>query len=319
MSNSAICVLGGTGFVGHSLIARLATGRQQLRVATRYREDHRDLLVNPNLELIKCDVHDPRTLDMLVNGCSTIINLVGILNESGHDGKGFYRAHSELTDSVVAACVRNKVSRLVYLSALNADSEKGPSHYLRSKGEAEKIIRRAGADLVFNILQPSVIFGPNDSFTNRFARLLAVLPVFPLAMPRTRMAPVYVEDVVSTIMRCLGDQKLNGKTLQLGGPQVYSLKEIVQLIAKSMGRRRLVIGLPDGLSRIQASVLEYLPGKPFSRDNFRSLQAHSICTDDSFARLGIKPDSFARLIPRWLAPAANIDRLDITRQRAGRH
>lgn len=318
MKKSVICVLGGTGFVGHRLLARLANLGHRLRVPTRYREDHRDLLVHPNLELRQCDIHRQATLDSLFEGCDSVINLVGILNEQGHDGSGFRKVHTDLSKKVVDSCLQNRVPRLVYLSALNADGEQGASHYLRSKGEAEKIIRRSTRKLAATILQPSVIFGAGDSFTNRFASLLRVLPVFPLAVSRARMAPVYVEDVVSMIMLCLDDQALSGKTLQLCGPQVFSLREIVQLIAKSMQCKRLIVGLPDSLSSLQATLLEYWPGKPFSRDNYRSLKVHSLCSEDGFARTGISPHHFSRLIPGWLGPAMTRDKRDSARRAAGR-
>ncbi len=318
MKKSVICVLGGTGFVGHRLLARLANQGHHLRVPTRYREDHRDLLVHPDLELRQCDIHREETLVSLFEGCDSVINLVGILNEKGHDGSGFRQVHTELSKKVVESCLRNRVPHLVYLSALNADGEQGASHYLRSKGEAEDIIRRSGRELAATILQPSVIFGPGDSFTNRFASLLRILPVFPLAAPRARMAPVYVEDVVGVIMHCLDDQALHGKTLQLCGPQVFSLKEIVQLIAKSMQCKRLVVGLPDSLSRLQAAFFEYWPGKPFSRDNYRSLKVDSLCSEDGFAKTGIGPHHFSRLVAGWLGPAMTRDKRDLARRAAGR-
>ncbi|MCH8894960.1 MAG: complex I NDUFA9 subunit family protein [Proteobacteria bacterium] len=318
MKKSVICVLGGTGFVGHRLLARLANQGHHLRVPTRYREDHRDLLVHPDLELRQCDIHRQEILDSLFEGCDSVINLVGILNEKGHDGSGFRQAHTELSEKVVESCLRNQVPHLVYLSALNADGEQGASHYLRSKGEAEEIIRRSARELPATILQPSVIFGPGDSFTNRFASLLRVLPVFPLAAPHARMAPVYVEDVVGVIMHCLDDQALHGKTLQLCGPQVFSLKEIVQLIAKSMRCKRLVVGLPDSLSSLQAAFFEYWPGKPFSRDNYKSLKVDSLCSEDGFARTGIGPHHFSMLVPGWLGPAMTRDKRDLARRAAGR-
>lgn len=318
MKKSVICVLGGTGFVGHRLLARLANRGHHLRVPTRYREAHKDLLVQPDLELIQCDIHRQQNLDSLFDGCDSVINLVGILNEKAHDGSGFEHVHTELTRKIVESCQSNQVPYLIYLSAINANSEQGPSHYLRSKGEAENIIRRSGRELASTILQPSVIFGMNDSFSNRFADLLRILPLFPLAAPRSRMAPVFVEDVVSVIMRCLDDRALHGKTLQLCGPQVFSLQEIVQLIAASMQCKRMVIGLPDGLSRLQAAVFEYLPGKPFSRDNYNSLKVHSLCSEDGFAQTGINPHHFSRLIPGWLGPLMARDRRDTARRTAGR-
>ena len=170
MTQHTICILGGSGFVGHHLCARLTEEGHQLRVLTRRREEHRDLLVLPTLELIECNIHDIDALKQAMTGCDVVINLVGILNEKGHDGSGFRRAHVELPQKVVEACRANNIHRLLHMSALGADAKHGPSFYQRTKGEGERLVHSSG--LTVTTFRPSVMFGEHDSFFNRFGGLL---------------------------------------------------------------------------------------------------------------------------------------------------
>jgi NADH dehydrogenase len=269
-------MLGGTGFVGSHLVNRLAAQGHTVRVLTRHRERHRALLVLPTVSLVESDVHDPAQLHQHFQGCDTVINLVGILNEKGHDGTGFNHVHPDLARKIVSACRTSSVRRLLHMSALGADS--GPSHYLRSKGAAENYVHaNAGKGIKATSFRPSVIFGPGDSFINRFAGLLRLSPVLPLACPNARFAPVYVGDVVDAFDRSLHDESTYGKRIELCGPKEYTLKALVEYTARTMGVKRLIIGLPDALSRLQATVCEYLPGKPFSLDNYHSLSRDSVC------------------------------------------
>lgn len=300
MDISRICILGGTGFVGRHLAARLVDAAYSVKVLTRNREQHRELLVLPTLDLVEANVYDPDTLRHEFAGCDAVINLIGILNERGHKGKGFETAHVEMARKAVTACRQAGVPRLLQMSALNADP-RAPSHYLRTKGLAEQYIREhAGETLHWTIFQPSVIFGPGDSFINRFAELLKFTPVLPLACPRSRFAPAYVKNVVEAFARCLPDHHTWGRTYQLCGPKVYTLREIVDFILTITARRRLVIGLPDALARLQARVFEYFPGKPFSVDNYLSLQLDSVCTENGFVALDIVPAGMEAMAPRYL-------------------
>ncbi|MEJ2515894.1 MAG: complex I NDUFA9 subunit family protein [Gammaproteobacteria bacterium] len=306
MRRRSICILGGTGFVGHHLVARLARDGHDMTVLTRYREAHRDLLVLPTLRLVEADVHDPLALRTHFTGCDTVINLVGILNERGHDGSGFAAVHTRLAESVVSAARVTGVRRLLHMSALKADPS-GPSHYLRSKGEAERAVREGCAGAVdWTIFRPSVIFGPGDSFFNRFAGLLKTFPVLPLARPNARFAPVYVGDVAEAFARALATTAAEGVTYELCGPFVYSLREIVELTAGHMGVKRAVVRLPTSIARLQARIMDFLPGKPFSTDNFRSLSVHSICNASApgLKELGIRPAGVESVLDRYLgAPA----------------
>jgi NADH dehydrogenase len=276
------------------LVARLANVGCQVTVPTRDPERCRHLRVLPTVRVVHANIHAPETLKALLNGANAAINLVGILNEPGRDGAGFRHAHVELTRKLISACSNAGVQRLVQVSALNASRLDTPdpttSHYLRSKGEAEALLR--ASRLRWTILQPSVIFGPGDSFLNRFAGLLRVVPlVFPLAMPGARFAPVHVDDVVEAIARVLNEPEAAGRTFQLCGPDIYTLRELVQMVSDTLGLRRRVVGLPRSASRLQAAIMDFVPGKPFSTDNFRSLLTDSVGSADGLRELGITPRS----------------------------
>lgn len=319
MSKLSICILGGTGFVGHHLTARLARDGHRLLLPTRNRERNRDLLVMPQVTVVSADIHDQATLESLFEGMDVVINLVGILNEARGDGNSFENAHAELAASVVKACEATGVPRLLHMSSLKADPDKGPSIYLRTKGRAEDAVRAASPAVKWTIFQPSVIFGPGDSFTNRFAGLLQAIPVaFPLAKPNARFAPVFVGDVAEAMRRCLSNPRTHGKTFQLCGPQVYSLRELVSFVAEQIGVRRQILGLPDSLAKLQARLMEWVPGKPFSMDNYRSLTQNSICDKNGLGRLGITPQSLDVVAPGYLGGRKRQDKLDDYRSKAGR-
>ncbi len=300
MKPLTICVLGGSGFLGTRLVARLTKEGHRVTVLSRDREQHKQLLVLPGLTIENCDVYDEAQLNERLRGQDVVINLVGILNERGFGGAGFRRAHTELTRVLLQAARSAGVARLLQVSALGAALD-APSHYLRSKAQAERLIREQSAHIDWTIFQPSVIFGPRDSFLNRFARLLGAVPVvFPLARPRARFQPVFVDDVIEALMRCLRGGACNQRTYQLGGPEVFTLREIVALVARLTGRRRMILGLPDFAARLQGMVMDFVPGRPFSSDNYRSLTVDNVCTEDGFALLGIRPKSMPAAAQQYL-------------------
>jgi uncharacterized protein YbjT (DUF2867 family) len=318
MRPQSIVVLGGTGFLGTRLVARLIKDGHRVTVLSRDREQHKHLLVLPGLTLENCDVYVEAQLSERFRGKDVVINLVGILNERGFSGSGFRRAHTELTQGVLRAARSAGVTRLLQVSALKAAVD-APSYYLRSKGDAEQLIREGSAALDWTIFQPSVMFGPGDSFLNRFAGLLAVSPwFFPLAKPNARFQPVLVDDVIEAVLRCLHGGASSRQTYELGGPQVYSLREIVGLVAKLTGRRRWIVGLPDFAARMQGLLMDFVPGRPFSSDNYRSLTVDSVCTVDGFARLGIKPQSMVASARQYLGALEDNARLSQNRASAGR-
>lgn len=313
-----ICILGGSGFVGRHLANELIRKGFAVRIPTRNRQRHRDLLVLPGVDLVDADVFDAGSLTRLVRGSQAVINLVGILNERGHDGSGFKKVHVGLVEALISACQESGVTRLMQMSALKANAERGASHYLRSKGRAEQLIKdMSGDELRFTIFRPAPIFGADDSFTNRFAGLLRASPVLPLAQPNSRFAPVYIGDVVQAFVRALEAPDTFGRSYELCGPEIYSLREIVEFIRAQLGVRRVVLPLPLWLARIQAWLCDYLiPGKPFSLDNLRSLSVASVCSENGLQALGIKAHAMSTLAPAYLAPAA--DPMAALRQTTGR-
>jgi len=315
----SICILGGSGFLGTRLVARLIRDGHQVTVLSRDRERHKHLLVLPGLTLENCDVYDEAQLAERFRGKDVVINLVGILNEHGFGGGGFRRAHTELTRMLLQAARSANVPRLLQVSALKAATD-APSYYLRSKGEAEKLIRANQTGMHWTIFQPSVMFGPGDSFLTRFANLLASVPfVFPLARPNARFQPVLVDDVTAALLRCLHGVASDKQTYQLGGPQIYTLREIVGLVAKLTGQRRWIIGLPNFAAKLQGLVMNFVPGRPFSSDNDRSLTVDSVCTEDGFAKLGIKPQSMVASARQYLGSLEDNARLSHNRAAVGRN
>ncbi len=300
-----ICLLGGTGFVGKHLANRLFNLGWQVRVLTRRREQHRELLVLPTLELVSTDIYDQEQLNEQLAGCDAVINLVGILNETGNDGTGFRKAHVELSEKVVAACQANHIRRLLHMSALNADAKNGKSHYLRSKGEAEDLVH-AAEDLHVTSFRASVIFGEDDSFFNRFATLLRVpSPLFMLPSGHAKFAPVWINDVVDAIVQVLDKPEHYGQRYNLCGPKVYSLRDLVAYTAKMLGVKRYIMPLKDTASKLVARIMDKVPGKPYSVDNYLSSQVDSVCGDNNhLPQLGITPHTLETIMPKYFAAAS---------------
>jgi len=318
MRAQRICILGGSGFVGHHLIARLAAEQRDITVVTRRREQHRDLLVLPTVQVVEANIHDAQQLQRVLRGHDAVVNLVGILNERGHDGEGFRRAHVELPRKVVEACRTLGIHRLLHMSALGADATAGHSHYQRTKGEGEALVHGV-RDLHTTSFRPSVIFGPGDSFFLRFAALLKRIPIlFPLACADARFAPVYVRNVAEAYARALDDPHTHGQSYALCGPREYTLQELLAFTARTLGLRRYIVPLGPGLSKLQANLLEYLPGKPLSRDNYLSMQVPNICDGPFPERFGITPQSVEVVVPTYLSGAPQTRHFAQLRARARR-
>ena len=303
MSNlHRICILGGTGFVGRHIIAHLAKDKHHVKVLTRNRERHRDLLVMPTVMVKNANIHTPDTLKKEFAGYDVVINLVGILNEESKKERSFQGAHVDLSRKVMEACRSNRISRLLHMSAINADAGRGASRYLRSKGEAENLVH-TNKDVHVTSFRPAVIFGPEDSFLNRFAGLLKLTPKFipfPLACPNSRFAPIYVEDVAKAFVASIDNKATFGKHYDLCGPTVYTLKQLVEYAAKLSGEKHLILGLGQGLSKLQAIVFSLAPGKPFTYDNFLSLQQDAVCKGSFPTVFGFQPTALEAVAPAYL-------------------
>ncbi len=321
MAKQKVCILGGTGFVGRNIARRLVERGYDVRIITRRRERNKSgLLTLPTLYLSEGDVHNAAVLRQQFQGLDTVINLVGILNAPGRGEKGFERVHVELPRKIVNACREAGVGRLLHMSALHAGMD-APSHYLRTKARGEEVVHSTEtADFHVTSFRPSVIFGPDDSFINRFARLLRLTPYFfPLACPSARFQPVYVQDVVTTFAHALEDHITFGQRYDLCGPTVYTLEELVHYVARQLGLRRKIIGLNDWMSKMQAACLQLVPGKPFSLDNYRSLQVDSICNSGFPSIFGVTPRTLESVVPNYLIKQpGRTDRYSDYRQAARR-
>jgi NADH dehydrogenase len=300
MRVDSVCIVGGTGFVGRHIANRLANTDVRIRVLTRRRERHRYLLPIPNLELVEADVHSQDSLAEQIQGFDAVINLVGVLNDSRTSGAGFQEAHVELPRRLISVCREVRVGRLLHMSALGAAAD-APSQYQKSKAEGERLVLDAqGENLNVTVFRPSVIFGQEDSFLNKFADLLKLAPVMFLPTPDARFKPVYVGDVSQAFVQSLNDRKTFGRSYDLCGPGVYTLRELVDYVNTVMELNRPVIGLGDGLSRLQAKVLQHVPGKPYTYDNYLSSQVDNICSEDGLAELGIHPTAMEAVVPGYL-------------------
>jgi len=308
-----IVVLGGSGFVGRHIVARLVASGARTVVPTRSRERARHLLMLPTVDVVEANIHDPITLERLAAGAGAVINLVGIISEVRHGE--FDRVHVELARKTVAACRAGGVQRLVHMSALNAHPQ-GPSRYLATKGEAEAIVAASGLD--WTIFRPSIVFGREDSFLNLFARLEALLPVIMLACPNARFQPVWVGDVAEAFVRALGAERAWGERYALCGPRVYTLRELVAYVGEVTSHNRPILPLGPRLARLQARILELLPGKLLTRDNLASMTVDNVCDCAYPDLLGGPPTALEAVVPAYLAPASARSRYARLRAQGGR-
>lgn len=288
-STQHVVVLGGTGFVGRPLVQRLLDDGRRVTVLSRgpgsdpHAHQAKIAQLSRDASRLEGDVHDVDFLRAVLDDADAVINLVGILNEKGDSGEGFEQVFTELTRSLLTAMHDNGVRRLLQMSALNAGL--GDSHYLQARGHAEREVRASRLD--WTIFRPSVIAGPGDGLFCRFDKLLKLAPVLPVGRAEARFQPVWIGDVVEAFARAIDARATYGQTYPLVGPDVLSLADIIRLTAKARRRWRAVLPLPEALGKLQADIGELLPGKPISRDNWRSLQLDSISIEDGLARLGI--------------------------------
>lgn len=316
-----ILVLGGTGFVGAHVCEKLVREGWHVTVPTRRRSNAQHLLPLPLVTVLELDVHDEAALSRAVAGHDAVVNLVAILH--GNQA-AFDKVHVALPQKLARACMAAGVKRLVHVSALGADAlqpQSAPSMYLRSKGQGEAVLMQAAAGagagvgaqagFALTILRPSVIFGAGDKFLNFFARLQKVFWIMPLAGAHARFQPVWVEDVASAVVRSLergGTAPANApQVIEVCGPDVFTLQELVQLSAQLSGvcegRGRPVIPLPRWLGRLQAMLMELAPGVPLmSRDNLDSMQRDNVAsgTLPGLQSLGITPAALRPIAQDYL-------------------
>jgi NADH dehydrogenase len=316
-----ILVIGGGGFVGRHIVARLVDRGLRVTVPARKRARARHLILLPTVEVVESDINRDDALDFLLRGHDAVINLVGILQGSRGTpyGNEFARAHVELPKRIVAGCARLGIRRYLHMSALGADSQ-GPSMYQRSKGDGEAIVRASSLD--WTVFQPSVIFGPEDRFLNTFAALARFFPVIPIGGADVRFQPVWIGDVADAFVNALENRDTYREVYELVGPRVYTLRELVQFAAAASGRPRPVVALPGGIALAQARLMELAPGEPLmSRDNLDSMKVDNVASRQPYVpapELGITPTAMEAEAPRYLSGSTVRSRLDAFRARARR-
>ncbi|MDE1181179.1 complex I NDUFA9 subunit family protein [Paraburkholderia sp.] len=317
MRHQTIAVIGGSGFIGSHLVNALVEQGKTVRIATRRRDNASHLTLLP-IDVIEADVFDPVQLARFVEGADAVINLVGVLHAKRGSpyGPEFARAHVELPTKIVSACEGKGVYRLMHLSALGADSH-GPSMYQRSKGDGEKAIR--ASNLATTVFRPSVVFGPEDQFLNKFAFLQRYFPMIPLGMPDAKFQPVFVGDVVKAMINTLDLDAAVGRTYELGGPSVYTLEEIVKYCGDVIGRHARIVRLPEAFARLQAMTFEMAPGEPvITRDNLDSMKVDNVLNAPIAPELNLEPASIETIAPVYLTGASMRSRFNAFRASAGR-
>ncbi len=289
-----IVITGGTGFVGRVLCERLFEHDPQTRlvVPTRRLASGRVLQTLPTVDLVECHVTDPTALSGLLAGADALVHLVAILHGSAAE---FDRVHAQLPRQLAAACAAAGVKRVVHVSALGV-SPQAPSHYLRSKAAGEAVWQQAAQlhGLDITLLRPSVIFGAEDRFTNLFASLQRWFPMMPLAGADAQFQPVWVGDVAQAVVNSLGLNASPGPVVECAGPEVMTLRQIVQQVGAMAGCARPVLALPEAIGVLQAAAFGLLPGEPLmSRDNLLSMRWPNIASGQlpGLAALGIQPVS----------------------------
>lgn len=307
-SRQKVCVVGGSGFIGTHIVAKLAAAGYQVIVPTRRRDRAKHLALLPGVEIVEESMHQDSAIASVIGGCTAVINCVGILHgrtgEPTVYGPDFAQAHVDLPKRLADAAVNQRIRRFIQISALGvtADGKRNlPSRYLRSKAAGEQALRSTlGLDLT--VLRPSVVFGAEDRFLNLFAKLQAFAPMMMLPRGQTRFAPVWVEDVAKAVVACLERPQTIGQVLELAGPEVMTLKQLVQFAGAESGHSRPVICAPDWLGKIQTLVISLAPGpKLMSLDNFDSMAIDNVSAQPwPSSALGFEPSALSQVGPKYL-------------------
>jgi len=310
-----ILILGGTGFVGSHLCEKLAEGAYRTTVLTRRSASAKHLQMLPMVDVVEGSAYDAATLTPLLAEHDTVVSLVAILHGTE---AAFDKVHVQLPSALVKACDAAGQRRIVHISSLGADIN-APSMYQRSKARGEAVLFNSGLEI--SVLRPSVIFGADDKFLNTFASLQKFLPFIPLAGSTARFQPVWVEDVSMALVKCLEDKSTIGKTFEACGPEIFTLKQLVQLAGQYTGNDKPVFGLPDVLARVQAALMELAPGEPImSRDNLDAMKVDNIASGKlpGLQALGITPSALSAVAPFYLGAQGLRSGLTAKRKTAGR-
>ncbi len=296
-----VTVFGGSGFIGRYIVRLLAQEGWRVNVAVRDAERAKFLKPMGDVGQVTpmaVSLRDRDAVAAAVAGADVVVNLVGILYESGR--QSFEAIHHEGARTVAEAAAKAGVARLIQISAIGADPA-SPSLYARTKAAGEAAVR--GAFPAATILRPSLVFGPEDGVFNRFAGLARVMPALPLfGGGKTRFQPVYVGDVAEAVQRVLADPNAAGKTYELAGPTIYTFRQLMELMLKEIRRKRCLVSIPFGIARLEARFLQVLPVPPLTVDQVRLLERDNVAAADApgLAELGIAPTPVEAVIPSYL-------------------
>ena len=301
MTTRVVTVFGGSGFIGRYVVKRLAQQGWFVRVAVR--RPSRAAFLQPlgdvgQITPLRAPLQDEGAVRDVLEGAEAAINLVGVLFERGK--QSFEAVHLDGARRVAEAAAAAGVKHLVQISAIGAEAT-ADAKYARTKGAAEQAVRQAFPAAV--VLRPSIVFGPEDEFFNLFASMAQLSPALPLiGGGRTRFQPVYVGDVADAVARALTDPACAGKTYELGGPRVYSFRELLELMLRQIGRRRLLLPLPFWAATLEAAVLEWLPTPLLTRDQVKLLRRDNVVSEGALtlADLGIRPTAVEVILPTYL-------------------
>ena len=301
-SATKVTVFGGTGFLGRYVVRQLAAEGKVVTVAVRHPEEGLYLKTAGNVGQVvlrRTDLLHPGSVAAALAGADEVVNLVGILYETGR-----YRFDAVQRDGaahVAEAAARANVRRLVHVSAIGADL-RSPAAYARSKAGGERAIREAFPEAT--ILRPSILVGPEDDFFNRFALMAQFLPALPLiGGGHTKFQPVYVGDVADAVSAALADPAARGRIYELGGPNTYTFTELMRLVLRWTRRRRFLVPVPYRLARIMAFFAEFLPVPPLTRDQVELLKSDNVASPGSpgLKELGLTANAIEGFVPAYLA------------------
>lgn len=301
MKISSVTVFGGSGFLGRYIVRRLARRGLRVRVATRH--PNRAMFLKPcgdvgQIQLMYADIKKRGDIERALHGVDAAINLVGILAQSGR--QKFSTLQAEAPGVIGTMAKKSKLRALVHVSAIGAD-EDSPSRYARSKAKGEAAIRKAFGKVT--ILRPSIVVGPEDDFFNRFAAIAKIFPVLPVVGADTKFQPVYVADVADATVRALLEDGYQSRIYELGGPGIYTFRELMRLMMDEIGIKRPIVNLPAGLAKFQAFFLQALPNPPLTVDQVKMLSRDNVVAKGArtFADLGLTPRPVESVIPDYLA------------------
>jgi uncharacterized protein YbjT (DUF2867 family) len=309
-----ILILGGSGFIGRAICNKLVAEGHNVTVPTRKRDNARELFMLPTLTVEEADVTDVAALARLARGKDVAINLIGILNEKKRGD--FERVHVTLTERVIDACKVANVKRYLHMSALGAAID-APSEYQKSKARAEKVVQSSGLDTT--IFAPSVVFGDGDSFLNKFASMVKLLPpLVPMVLPgaSAQFQPVWVDDVARAFVGAIGNPATFGQRYEIAGPKVYTLKQLVAYVMQLANDKHIIVGLPGFATSALASVLQYVPTQPLTPDNVKSMSVDNVSNAAWPAFAGART-MLEVVAPSYLGRAAVTDEFAPAREKAG--